>query len=358
MSNIKNSGKDDKLNGIRSIKNKNEEEKANSNSQQFNYSNILNVTRAYSRWGLDNTFTIINFDGISYLIYATINKSIISYNINDEKISIEIKKAHKSDITNFRYYHKKNTNKIIIMSVEGCESNIKLWDFMNWNCILNLSSIYRFGSIFSSCFIEENNINYIITSCSSENEEIKIFDFSGTFIKSINDSKEKTLYVDNLFLKKNDKLYIISGNDGYVKSYDYNDNKLYHTYNDHADSWHCSIKTLYEGDKVKLIDSCWKDDYVRIWDFNEGFLLNKIRTNGTNIKCIYIYNENKIFVGCYDKSIRLIDIKKEKIIKTFLGHKDWVCSINKITHPKYGKCLISQGLGKNEMIKIWVGVFK
>ena len=358
MSNSNNFGKEDKLNEIRNIKNNNEEEKTNNNTQLFDSSNILNITRAYTRWGLDNTFTVIKFEGISYLIYATINKSIISYNINDEKISIEIKNAHQDDITNFRHYHKQNTNKIIIMSVEGFEKNIKLWDFKNWNCILNLSSIYRSGLIFSSCFLEVNNKNYIITSSSSENEEIKIFDFSGIFIRSLNDSKEKTLFIDNLFLKKNDKLYIISGNDGNVKSYNYNDNKLYHTYYDHADSWHCSIKTLYEGDRVKLIDSCWKDDYIRIWDFNEGLLLNKIRTNGTNIKCIYIYNENIIFVGCYDQSIRLIDIKNEKIIKTFLGHKNWVCSINKVEHPKYGECLISQGLGKNEMIKIWIGVFK
>ena len=49
-------------------------------------------------------------------------------------------------------------------------------------------------------------------------------------------------------MKKNGKFYIISGNNGNAKSYDYNDNILYHIYNDHDDSWHCSIKTLYEGD--------------------------------------------------------------------------------------------------------------
>jgi len=86
--NNQNNGKDDKFNEIRNIKNKNIEEKANSNSQLFDSSNILNLTRAYSRWGLDNTFTIINFDSNTYLIYATINKSIISYNISDEKVSI------------------------------------------------------------------------------------------------------------------------------------------------------------------------------------------------------------------------------------------------------------------------------
>ena len=59
-----------------------------------------------------------------------------------------------------------------------------------------------------------------------------------------------------------------------------------------------ALSKLYMKEIVKLIDSCWKDDYIRIWDFNEGLLLNKIKTNGTNIKCIYIYNENIIFVGC------------------------------------------------------------
>ena len=35
------------------------------------------------------------------------------------------------------------------------------------------------------------------------------------------------------------------------------------------------------------------------------------------------------------------------------GHSDEVLTIKKISHPKYGDCLISQGLG-NEKIKMWI----
>ena len=317
------------------------------------FSLFRNISNAFSRWGLDNAHTIFNFKNINILIYATLYKSIISYNLNDEIIITEIKNAHKYDITNFRYYHKKSNNKYIIMSISG-EQNLKLWDFYNWECILNLKSIYKFGLIFSSCFLNEDNKDYILTCGSADQSEIKIYDFSGVFIKLINNSSEKTLFIDSIFDKINSKTYIITGNDGYIKSYNYKENKLYHKYKDSGQSWHCSIKYIFNENVLKLIDSCWGDDYIRIWNFHSAILLNKIKTNGSNIKSICIYNNNCIVIGCYDHTIRLIDIKNEKVDKILFGHKDWVNTITKINHPKYGECLISQGIGRNEMIKIWV----
>ena len=35
------------------------------------------ISNSFSFWGLDNAHTIFNFNNINYLIYATINKSII-----------------------------------------------------------------------------------------------------------------------------------------------------------------------------------------------------------------------------------------------------------------------------------------
>ena len=50
---------------------------------------------------------------------------------------------------------------------------------------------------------------------------ILIFDFDGNKIKEINDSKDKTLLIDTFYDKKNEKIYIITINEGYIKSYDY-----------------------------------------------------------------------------------------------------------------------------------------
>ena len=318
-----------------------------------NFTFLYNITNSYSRFVLDNTFTIINLNNMQYIIYSTLNKSIISYNFNKEKIETEIKNAHKKDITNFRNYYKRNKNKYIIMSISGDDKNIKLWDFKNWDCILNLPFIYKYGLIFSSCFFIENNKEYILSSGSADQSQIKMFDFSGNFIKIINNSEQKTLFIDYLYDEKISKYYIITGNHGYIKSYDYNDNKLYHKYQDSGISWHCSVKQIFSQNIIKLIDSCWEDDNIRIWDFHLGILLDKIRTYGQNIKSIYIYNKNYIFVACQDKTFRLIDIKNKNVIKNLKGHKDSVCCINKLVSSKYGECLITQGLGRNEMIKIW-----
>ena len=311
------------------------------------------IQNSFCRWGLDNTFTSFNFNNISFLIYATNNKSIISFNLCNETIITEVKSAHERDITNFRYYIKERNNKCIIMSISGDNLNIKLWNFLNWECIFNLSKIYKFGSINSSSFLNEDSQDYIVISGNSDKSEIKVYDFSGYFIKSINDSQEKTLFIDCIKDKIQTKNYIITGNDKYIKSFDYNENKLYHKYNDNAKSWHCSIKYIYSNFKSKLLDSCWGDDIIRIWDFHLGILITKIKTNGQNIKCLCLYDENFIFVGCYDHTMKLVDIENEKVVKTFKGHKDWVCTINKVSHKKYGECIISAGLGKKEMIKIW-----
>ena len=64
-------------------------------------------------------------------------------------------------------------------------------------------------------------------------------------------------------------------------------------------------------------------------------------------------NNEYIFVGCDDKTIKLIELKYGKIIKELKGHNNKVLSIKSIIHPKYGKCLISKG-AYNEPIKLWI----
>ena len=54
-----------------------------------------------------------------------------------------------------------------------------------------------------------------------------------------------------------------------------------------------------------------------------------------------------------DKTIKLIESKYGKVIKELRGHNYAVLSIKSIIHPKYGKCLISQG-SMNDSIKLWV----
>ena len=64
-----------------------------------------------------------------------------------------------------------------------------------------------------------------------------------------------------------------------------------------------------------------------------------------------LWNNDYIFAGCSDKTIKLVDLKKG-LIKSLNGHDDFVITVKKIILPEYGECLISQN-NQNSKIKIW-----
>ena len=175
----------------------------------------------------------------------------------------------------------------------------------------------------------------------------------GNKIKEINDSEDKSFYVDTYYDNKSSINYIITGNEGHIKSYNYNQNKIYHMYFDINDcDEHRSIKiNLYE-DIIKLIDSCL-DGNIRIWDFHTGQLINKIKISDNWLYGICLWNNDYIFVGSSDKLIKMVKINTGEIIKELNGYNDYVLTLKKIFLPEYGECLISQGFGK-EQIKLWI----
>ena len=186
-------------------------------------------------------------------------------------------------------------------------------------------------------------------------EPIKIFDFNGKKIKEINDSNERTLFIDTYYDNKSSKIYILTANSKNVKSYDYEKNKIYHIYKDEICSGcHRSI-IIYEYDNIiKLIESS-QDGIIRIWNYHSGILLQKIYVNDKDLIGIYLYKNKYLFVGCAEGNMKLIDLNKIKIIKNFENNKssDFVITIKKIDHPNYGECLITQSIFSNQ-IKIWI----
>ena len=310
-----------------------------------------NFSESYCYWGLGNSFIVINLDNKNYIIYATKNKSLIFYNLDKEKKEKEIKNAHTGPITDIAFCKKNSKNKNLIMSVSGSITNIKLWDINSLKCLFNLNA-YNMGNIFSSCFFNYDNNNYIITSNGQRNELI-FYNLSGKIYKSMNLLDHSVFCIDYFYDKKKLKYYIITGNNNYITSYDFEANQLYKQYKPSGEGWHGAFKVYQNEFKIKLLDSCWQDDFLRIWDFHLGTLLSKIKTGGNNIKCISIFNSRYIFVGCADHSIKLIDTKINMIITNLIGHKEWVTTIKKIFIPNYGICILTQGLGEKETIKIW-----
>ncbi len=321
---------------------------------------LKDVTKdSFSYFYLDNTFIVFtSFQNIFTLIYSTKEKSIVSFDLINYKKINEIKGAHNELITNIRYIKDLPNKRDLVLSI-SYDSNIKLWDYNNLECLTDINSIYESGYLFSSCFLYDNNKLYIIASNYSEsNDVLKVYDLSGNFIKEINDSYGSTNYIDTFNDTKTGKNYIITGNIGCVKSYDFSRNKLYKIYSEEDYNDHCSVVincNMYNK-MIRLIESSG-DGIIRIWNFHSGILLKRILIYNKRLLGLCLWSDNYIFVGCEDKSIKLIDLKNEEIINNLIGNNDAVLNIKKIKHPKFGDCLISQGF-KNNQIKLWIKKIK
>ena len=321
---------------------------------------LKDITKdSFSYFYLDNTFVVFtSINNILTLIYTTKDKSIVSFDLIDNKKINTIKGAHKELITNLRHNLDKTNKKDLLLSI-SYDSNIKLWDYNNLECLINIDNIYKSSYLFSACFLNDNGIYYIVTSNYSENNDaLKIYDLSGNEIIKINDSYGSTNFIDSFFDIKTSKNYIITGNIGCIKSFDYNENKLYHIYSDEDYNDHCSIIVNYKKytNLVRLIESSG-DGIIRIWNFYTSELLKRIIIYNKRLLGICLWSDNYIFIGCEDKTIKLVDIKNGEVLNNLIGDNNIVLNIKKINHPKFGDCLISQGF-KDNQIKLWVKKFQ
>ena len=358
------------LNNKNKYNNKKENKKKNNienniqnNNNYLFHSNPLDInflkdltTKSYCRYWNDNTFALFkSYNDIFYIIYANASKSIVSFDLINNKKIIEIKNAHNNYITNFRHYFDKKNKRDLLISLSEDDNNLKVWDINNFKCLVNIKKVNDIGFLVSACFLNDNNNIYIITSNSYTNlyENIKIFDLNGNKTKEIDNSNKSTFFIDTYYDNNLSKIYIITGNNGFSQSYDYNKNERYFKYNENnnEDNFHLSIIMDDTEKKVKMIESSC-EGIIRIWDFHFAELLRKIYINNDWLYSICLWNKEYLFVGCMDSSIKLIKLNESKIIKNLKGHTNKVLTIKKIIHPKYGECLISQDADDSQ-IKLW-----
>ena len=314
---------------------------------------FINCPKAYNKNGNKNSFcTFTSIENILTLVYASKEKSIQFLNLSNFKIIKEIKNAHTSFISSLRYYL--YNNKDLILSVCADNSEIKVWDANSYICLTEINKVYKKGEMLSVCLMlldGKYNIvtsNYDITS----SFPIKIYDSKGNQIKTIQRSNDKTYYMDIFNCEKRNIIYAITANENCVKSYNIKENSLYNKYSDNDNIEHSYfILNEYEN-SVKLME-CSKNGFLRIWDFDSKELKLKIKTEYNNIFNFCEWDTNFIFITCEeDNSIILINLFDNKTITKLSGPNSKFYFIQKIQHPEYGDCLISQGKGFDH-IKIW-----
>ena len=303
-----------------------------------------------------------SINDIFYLIYSTIYNSIIIYDLIHNKKINKIKNAHSSGIKYFRHFLDAINKRDLILTISSEQNNnnnnnqdyyiIKIWNINNLECIYNLDKILN---LYSACILNDiNNQLNIILDC--QKEKLKVFDLKGNIIKKINIENKSKLSIEYFYDNNFNKNYIIIGNDKVdnISSYDYNEDKIYHIYDNYDDSIN-SINIIKEKDKVLLIYST-KYFRIVIWNFHTAELIKSMSFYSKNdllTNCICYWDSQYMFIGYNKKKfcfyyeeeyylIKLIDIKKKELSKKEFIINDLLKTLRKINHPQKGNYLISQ----------------
>jgi len=216
-----------------------------------------------------------SFSGDSYVVWGTPIYSIEFFNIEKNKIINTIKEAHMNIIFSCRHYPDKK-NKIDYIITSSYDRNVKIWNLksFSYNLIVNT---HNNNYIYSVCLLFEENENksYVITS--SPSDFMKVWDFTGKLLDTFGLSDEGTYFIDVYYDTKNNKHYILNGNINDVKSYSFNDRKIYKKYLGKPQSWHMSA-LVYQYDGQEILIESDGNGYIRLWEFHTSNLIKSIFT--------------------------------------------------------------------------------
>lgn len=339
---------------------KNENDYFLNNPEKLQYHQTI-VNEAFCRFPIDDHICVFkSINNILTLVYSKHNDeyeldfSIIAFNIVTNQIISVIRGLLNDYLINLRHFLDKINRRDLIISV--FENNkIKIWNLKKCECIIELNEINKGDFIYSAYCLNNNNINYIITSHMGdpqESEGLKIFDFNKNKIGEIKNSNDTTNLVETYYDSNLCKNYIITGNRRYVKSFDFDNKELYYKYVDNPrGGYHNSIVVRRNENIVELIESC-DDGNIRIWNFHFGYIIKIIEVFESTAYGICLWDMNHLFVGSVDKKIKLVDLKTSKIIKIFKSNYPNTFTIKKIIHPKFGESLIS--LNHSGAVKLWI----
>ena len=309
-------------------------------------------TNAHTINSIDRVFCAFkSFSGEALVAWGTNKLAIEIYDCEQNKVIKTIYRAHNQTIYSCRHYPDMK-QKIDYIITSSYDKSIKVWNIKQDNEILRIPNVHNNYYIYSVSLLIHNqeHQNYIITSAT--NEKMKIWDFNGVFLRNFGIDTESTYFIDVYYKKSTKEYFIINANNIDVKSYEFSTGNLYHRYKTTPSTWHMSAIVNDVKDKQILIESDG-NGYIRLWDFNTAELLKAVYSKvSLNLRGICLWNDRYLFASGNDNQVKLFDLEEGLLIQSFKGHTSTVCTIEKINHPLYGECMLSQALeGK---IKLWV----
>ena len=320
----------------------------NFNSQNLNYiRQISSNFGCYDNDIFDCICFFISKNDEYVLCYANSSyKTIIFYDINNNKEIKKFNNAHEQQIYTIKHYPYDKYDLILSCSYNN---DIKIWNFNDDLNILTISAIFKSNKyVYSSCIVfDENNFNIF---CVGYKECIKLFNSQGEFNKNIGNNNIGRCYIDSTLIEE--KKYLLVGGTRGIEVFDYPKFSEYHTFIEENDSnYHVEAKIIKINGTYNLIDTGGFNS-IKIWDFINKNLITKINSdNSSYLRGFMIINNRYLFTGSQDSNIKVFDIEKKIMIKNIGKHSDTVVGIKPVK-DKFGNIfIVSYGTDKN--IYLW-----
>ena len=168
---------------------------------------------------------------------------------------------------------------------------------------------------------------------------------TSVFTDWINETYFSSFFFLDIYYDNDNNIYAIGTDKNCIKSIKYKSKKLYKTYNDiilenEKDNYYTSI-AIYENEESAFLSGLmFKSKYIRIWNFYKGEIVNKIKIESP-ITSFCLWNNDYLFVGCEDKTIKLYSIEEGKKEDELQGYSSCIMGL-KILEFGEQKMLFSQ----------------
>ena len=224
-------------------------------------------------------------------------------------------------------------------------------------CITEINPKYNDEYKISYISYLNNDEIYIIES-TKEYSPILVYDIEGKTIKKIKNN-EVIFAMEAFYDTNSSKSYIVLNNVGYLKSYDYDNNKeyVYYFYDGYDEFF--SLRINIKQNETQLIGIGRFYPLIIIWNFHTGDKLYDIYLKANlkspfdkmSITNPFVWDEqhlcfgfrNNIKMRCGVYSLKLLNLNNLNICDNLINYKERGFSyIGKIKHPIYGDCLITE----------------
>ena len=328
--------------------------------QGLKFRQNVNDTNASYGWNDIFEVYISRKDNKEYLVSPNNNNyklDVIS--LLENKITISLK-GHNNHIRTIRYFINNINSEEYLISADN-DIIVIIWEITyNFNIKFKINTNYA-DNIYSCLLLFDliNENSYIVTSSyaqldDNEKSATKLYSLeNGQLIKYISHTNKNAIYyLLSWYNKNNNKYYIIQFTFKAILINSILDDELYCELIQEPEDNHLS-GFIYNIDNIDYLCSSSYNGYINLWDLFNKSIYKVINTNDCVLSNIIQWNNQYFIVADYDnKSFKIVDIEKEKIVKDITGqHTDKVPCVKKIYHPLYGESLLTAG--QDNTIKLW-----